>query len=293
MIFVFVALYQEAKPLIRALQLKKQQQTSGFDVYENKEVRLILSGTGALSAATAVGSSLAFFGAGEEDLLVNWGSCAEELSGDRNKKSGVLYCCNKLVDSVSHHTYYPDMFVKSELPEACVVTETKVWADTDHCKRVVREGLMGGSDDVILHDMEAAAIYFAGAHFFAPHQMHFVKTVTDFGDGSIPLENFSELMEKAAPFFLSYLEQLKNWQKESIKIATDRWERTEEQEKILEEFCCSETMKAMFLQCIHYWSLAGTDYRKELEKMRVAGELPCRDKREGKKRFEQLRENLL
>ncbi len=293
MIYVFVALYQEAKPLIRALQLKKRQQTSGFDVYENKEVRLILSGTGMLSAATAVGSSLAFFGVGEEDLLVNWGSCAEELSGDRNKKCGVVYCCNKLVDSVSQHTYYPDLFVKSELPEACVVTGTKIWADTGRCNREVNEGSMRGRDDVILHDMEAAAIYFAGAHFLAPHQMYFLKTVTDFGDGSVSLEKFSELMEKAAPVFLSYLEKLENWQREYIKIVADRWERTEEQEKILEEFCCSETMKAMFLQCIHYWSLAGTDYRKELEKMREAGELPCRDKREGKKRFEQLRENLL
>ena len=78
MFYLYIALYAEAKEVISRLGLKRKQTRIGFDVYEDKEerIRLILTGTGALPAATAVGSSLSFFHAGKNDMLINFGSCA-------------------------------------------------------------------------------------------------------------------------------------------------------------------------------------------------------------------------
>ena len=43
---------------------------------------------------------------------------------------------------------------------------------------------------------------------------------------------------------------------------------------------------------IHYWELAGIDYVSVIQDMYREGLLPCRDKREGKLRFEELKKRL-
>ena len=52
-------------------------------------------------------------------------------------------------------------------------------------------------------------------------------------------------------------------------------------------------MRAAVVQCVRYWTLADVDYQHVLDEMRADGELPCRDRREGKKRFEELKQRLL
>ena len=55
MIYLFTALYPEAKPLIRVFSLKRVQDGLPFDVYENADtsIRLVISGTGMCAAAAA------------------------------------------------------------------------------------------------------------------------------------------------------------------------------------------------------------------------------------------------
>ena len=135
MIYLFTAIYQEAKPIIRALGLKRQPVCFGFDIYGNEELRLILTGTGSLPAATAVGACLAHYQVWE-DMLVNWGSCGASLPKNRVAMDnptaasdtamaaqdscpapapGTVFRCNKLTDRVTGHTYYPDMLLRSSL----------------------------------------------------------------------------------------------------------------------------------------------------------------------------------
>ena len=64
-------------------------------------------------------------------------------------------------------------------------------------------------------------------------------------------------------------------------------------EQLCQELHCSQTMRAAVVQCVRYWTLADVDYQNVLDKMRADGELPCRDRREGKKRFEELKQRLL
>ena len=53
MIYIFTALYPEAKPLIRAFSLKKAVAGLPFDVYENMDgdLRLVITGAGMTAAA--------------------------------------------------------------------------------------------------------------------------------------------------------------------------------------------------------------------------------------------------
>lgn len=282
MIYLYIALYPEAKPVIHRLKLKRQKSLAGFDIYENGElgVRLILTGPGSLAAAVAVGSSLAFYQAGEKDILVNWGSCAAE------EDFGKVYRCHKLIDRISHYTFYPDMLIRSSLPEACIVTEPQAWEKPEN-------GYNKKASQAILHDMEAAAVYYAGSHFFAPHQMYFFKVVSDHGTETFSKELFARVMEQSTEIFIEQLKILSSYQISILRQEEEPPGLPEESETIFDEFHCSQTMKAAFAQCIRYWILAGKDYQKELQIMRNLGGLPCKDKREGKKRFEQLKSKLL
>lgn len=58
-------------------------------------------------------------------------------------------------------------------------------------------------------------------------------------------------------------------------------------------FCCTESMKQILDQCLHYFTLTGIDYETEIAKMKERGELPCHNKKEGMERIEQLKKSLL
>ena len=61
--------------------------------------------------------------------------------------------------------------------------------------------------------MEAAAIYQAGNYYYAPHQMLFLKVVTDHGttqeaQSAGSGEHFSQIMDRAAEEVLTFIRQL-------------------------------------------------------------------------------------
>ena len=64
-------------------------------------------------------------------------------------------------------------------------------------------------------------------------------------------------------------------------------------EQLCQELHCSQTMRAPWYSVSDIETLADVDYQNVLDKMRADGELPCRDRREGKKRFEELKQRLL
>ena len=210
MLYLYIALYAEAKEVIRRLGLKRKQAQIGFEVYEDEQeqIRLILMGTGALPAATAVGSSLSFFRAGERDMLINFGSCAAE------RKPGEVYLCHKLIDRSTGRSYYPDMLFRSSLPEAVSIMEPNVW----------KGGLAGGVSaetaetcQGLLHDMEGAAVFAAGSYFLAPHQMHFMKVVSDDGTGTVSAAGLSEITAQASGELIAYMKGLMQYIKDREK----------------------------------------------------------------------------
>ena len=99
MIYVMMALYQEAHGLIRELELKKNTAYAPFEVFDNESagIRLVVTGVGEIAAAAATAAVCARDGADAADFLVNIGCCAAANAGvDRGCKPadrGMDSCC--------------------------------------------------------------------------------------------------------------------------------------------------------------------------------------------------------
>ena len=63
--------------------------------------------------------------------------------------------------------------------------------------------------------------------------------------------------------------------------------------QLCEDLHCSAVMKASVEQLCRYWKLSGMDYEAYISQMYAQGLLPCKDKREGKRRIDAFRKELL
>lgn len=308
MIYIFTALYPEAKPLIRAFSLKKAVTGLPFDVYENadNDLRLVITGAGMTAAACGVSAVLGKYGAGEKDHLINIGTCAaENLAGEKNDdtKAGdrEIYLCHKIMDRNTGRTYYPDMLYHHSFAETEIITEPVVWKSgiEQNVKTGDRNAMPDATqimkcEQILLHDMESAAVYQAGSFWLGPHQMSFIKVVSDEGTGEkITPQTLECVVERN-------IEQIKAYVTDLGQISAQDEERQRKEqhcmtvaEPLCQELHCSQTMRAAVVQCVRYWTLAEVNYQKVLDEMRADGKLPCHDRREGKKRFEELKQSLL
>lgn len=290
MIYLFTALYPEAKPLIRVFSLKRVQGGLPFDVYENADtsIRLVISGTGMCAAAAATAAVFGRYGAANEDHLINIGTCAGEAGTD--EMSGKAYLCHKLTDRNTGHTYYPDMLYHHAFAEAQLITEPVVWKGTEDSEALRRKA----ESAVVLHDMEGAAIYQAGSYWLGPHQMSFIKVVSDHGtDQRITPQTLEQAVENGLDAIKDYVSNIGQIIAQNRRDKEWETECSRQTERLCEELHCSQTMRLAVIQCVRYWTLAGVDHNSLLEQMRADGELPCRDRREGKKRFDELKQRLL
>lgn len=145
-----------------------------------------------------------------------------------------------------------------------------------------------------LYDMEAAAIYQAGSYFFGPHQMMFLKIVSDKGmAGAVTPKQVELLMEQNQDRILAYISRLQM----TAHGEGQRGKRLPHEEEALIErlsndLHCSKAMRDSLRQHIHYLTLAGADYDAVIQAMYRQKLLPCRDKREGKRCFEELKRKL-
>ena len=120
MIILAMAIYCEAKPLIEKYRLKKKMShICLFTVFANeeKEILLIITGTGNAAAASSVAGVCAKLDLkADKNFLVNIGTCASALASDE------IYICSKITDESSERTFYPDMIYKNPFKEAEIIT---------------------------------------------------------------------------------------------------------------------------------------------------------------------------
>lgn len=283
MIYIVTALYAEAHPFITRFQLKKNVSHTRFQVFQNTEagVCLIISGAGPIPAAVAVSSICTEYGVTQGDFLLNAGVCAGIY------QSGEIFLCNKITERITGKTFYPDILYRHGFPEAQIVTDSKPYKKTN--QNETKEA------DLCLYDMEAAAVYQAGSYYFAPHQMSFLKIISDNGNaGNVTPVHVESLIEKNMESIADYIANLQTIaQKEHQEEIFQKDAVQRELEKLCLDMHCSKTMSESLRQHIRYCILSGVDYSSILKEMYQQGKLPCRDKREGKQRFEELRKRLL
>lgn len=373
MIYIFTALYCEAKNLIRQLHLTKNSENTHFQEFYNEKsgIRLTVTGVGGIAAATAVGSICASYPPAEGDLLLNIGTCAYIRSANSRQsrpQTGSfrdvkgIFLCNQITEQATGRSFYPDMLYRHEFREASIVTGTKPWnakdgsavgrdagcdrsendpverdrAGHDEAERDrARYGGAGhdeagndgagcdeaghdgaGYDEVrhdgaerdeykygdtklfdmkygSLYDMEAAAVYQAGAYFFAPHQMLFLKIVSDFGAAEkVSPGQVERLMEMYGDGMLSFIGRLQALSEQAGARDAHLTCEGEEVEALCRDLHCSRAMCDSLKQQFHYLALTGADIRLLIQNIYKEGLVPCRDRREGKLRLEELKRTL-
>ena len=303
MIYVMMALYQEAHGLIRELELKKNAAYAPFEVFDNESagIRLVVTGVGEIAAAAVVAAVCARDGADAADFLINIGCCAAAEGADsgcepadRDMDSGYgaahaaqigdLYVCHKITEQATGKTFYPDILYRHPWKERELVTGMQP------LQRAAAHGA--------LYDMEAAAVYQAGIRFFSPDRMFFLKVVSDFGIAGqerMTAEVLTGLLEQHVKEVAAFLTNLREAADEEETLRNDGI--LQENEAVLERLFaalhCSQTMRASARQYITYAALTGYDWKAELEEWYARGLLPCKDRREGKVRLEELKQVLL
>lgn len=298
MIYVMMALYQEAHGLIRELKLKKNTAYAPFEVFDNESagIRLVVTGVGEIAAAAATAAVCARDGADTADFLVNIGCCAAGgcEPADRDMDSGYgaahaaqtgdLYVCHKITEQATGKTFYPDILYRHPWKERELVTGMQP------LQRAAAHGA--------LYDMEAAAVYQAGIHFFSPDRMIFLKVVSDSGVAGqerMTAETLAGLLEQHVKAVAGFLANL--WKAADEEEALRSGGILQEDEAVLEQIFaalhCSQTMRASARQYITYAALTGYDWKVELKEWYARGLLPCKDRREGKVRLEELKQVLL
>lgn len=310
MIYIITAMYAEAHPFITRFQLKKDLSHTRFQVFLSKDMDLclVISGTGSVPAAAAVSSICTEYGAGPDDFLLHAGICAQMYNEKEVPcRTGHIFLCNKIREQVTGRTFYPDLLYRHRFAEAQILTGAKPYQKT---------ALVTASwetDALCLYDMEAAAVYQAGAYYFGPHQMSFLKIISDDGDTEnvtpAQIEHLiGQNMESIADYIttLQAILRANHWNRnvpilhtEEIISAKRQQESLQKKDlpEELEQLCldlhCSRTMSESLRQHIRYCILSGGDYASLLKEMYQEGKLPCKNKREGKQYLEELKERLL
>lgn len=304
MIYVVTALYQEAHGFIRELELKKNTAYAPFEVFDNENagIRLVVTGVGEIAAAAVVAAVCAQDGADAADFLINIGCCAAANAGadsgcetvDSGMDSGYgeanaaqigdLYVCHKITEQATGKTFYPDILYRHPWKERELVTGMQP------LQRAAAHGA--------LYDMEAAAVYQAGIRFFSPDRMLFLKVVSDFGIAGqerMTAEALTGLLEQHVKEVAAFLTNLRASADEEETLRNDGILQEDEAvlERLFAALHCSQTMRASARQYITYAALTGYDWKAELEEWYARGLLPCKDRREGKVRLEELKQVLL
>ena len=298
MIYVMMALYQEAHGLIRELELKKNTAYAPFEVFDNESagIQLVVTGVGEIAAAAATAAVCARDGADAADFLINIGCCAaggcEPADRDMDSrcvaahaaKIGDLYVCHKITEQATGKTFYPDILYRHPWKERELVTGMQP------LQRAAAHGA--------LYDMEAAAVYQAGIRFFSPDRMLFLKVVSDFGVAGqerMTAETLTGLLEQHVKEIAAFLANLLEAADEEETLRNDGILQEDEMvlERLFAALHCSQTMRASARQYITYAALTGYDWKAELKEWYARGLLPCKDRREGKVRLEELKQVLL
>ncbi len=301
MIHIFTALYPEAKPLIQALSLKKRAAQTHYQQFlsEEGDLSLTITGVGPLQAAAVTASVLTDFDAGASDQLLSLGTAAALTACPAS-----MYHVNKITEAVTMRDFYPDMLLNTGLPEASLITGAKLYTKQES----------GYAAD--LYDMEAAAVYQAASMFLGPHQMNFLRIVTDDGLTQEEMEtgmtvrtvtnaasgteskpavgteasahrslaaHVTACVEQQVDTIVAVVDKLRALtaaEAAGHQVLTEN--ERQQVDKLIADAHFSKVMADECVQLIRYAALSQLDWQQPIAALYAEGLVPTRDKRAGK-----------
>lgn len=303
MIHIFTALYPEAKPLIQALSLKKRAAQTHYQQFlsEEGDLSLTITGVGPMQAAGVTASVLTDFDAGASDQLLSLGTAAALTACPAS-----MYHVNKITDAATMRDFYPDMLLNTGLPEASLITGAKLLVAQDTWTQVEAQqdvkSWKDTTDDSVssilgarlaaprLYDMEAAAVYQAASMFLGPHQMNFLRIVTDQGLSESEVvapqalaAHVTACVEQQVDTIVAVVDKLRAL---TAAEAAEHHVLTENERQLVDKLIAdahfSKVMADECAQLIRYAALSQLDWQQPIAALYAEGLVPTRDKRAGK-----------
>ena len=148
MIFIVVATKYEAKPLIDIFKLSFCNDARGFKLYQNNNIKLIISGVGKINCAIA--STYLLQNSNKNDLIFNIGICA-------GKRVGEFCDIGKVIDKESKKEF--------------VLDDTK--------KTIFSSNSPSYEDNLSYCDMESSGFVMASLKFLPKENIKIIKIVSD------------------------------------------------------------------------------------------------------------------
>ena len=181
MLYLVVSHSAEARPIIDSYRLKRVY-TLPYTMFENDDVRLVISGMGIENAMMATSALLGHLPPKKSDILVNVGVCAAPQS----LAVGEAFLAHKI--SYKGHSCFPDILFEHPLDESDIIS----------VDAPAHDPLTAPTD------MECYGVYKAASRFLSSHQMLFFKIVSDH------FEPQNVTKELAAELVSGNIEKLRN-----------------------------------------------------------------------------------
>lgn len=274
MLFLATALYCEAQPLIETFRLKKRLLSNRFQVYENEQITLIITGVGMISAAIATTYLLSTNGVQEGDRFFNIGICGTSHQGI---SFGQAFLCHKIIHHDTGYTYYPDILIPHDLQEGTLESFSR--PVTFDMQNEVKGDLV---------DMEGFGCFAAASVFLPPHQLYVVKIVSDLLNNRVSPETATKLVAEQMPAIKRLLHA-------SQQIQTGQQEILNEEDlsllqQLRDQLHLTATMYHQLIQLATQYKIRS---KQNLDSLREYGYYQVTSKQEGKMMFERIKRQLL
>lgn len=256
----------------------------------------------------------------------------KEISEERAERTVSMYHIHRITEAATKRDFYPDMLLNAGLPEASLITGARLlttqdtWAQVDAQRG--EKFRRGTTDDAapgtladrlaapLLYDMEAAAVYQAASMFLGPHQMNFLRIVTDDGLTQEEMEtgmtvrtvtnaasgteskpavgteasahrslaaHVTDCVEQQVDTIVAVVDKLRAL---TAAEAAGHQVLTENEQKLVDKLIAdahfSKVMADECVQLIRYAALSELDWQQPIATLYAEGLVPTRDKRAGK-----------
>ncbi|MBU0633322.1 hypothetical protein KKA17_11870 [bacterium] len=226
MLYIVIALSAEARAIVQMLKLKRVY-TLPYTMFENEDVKLIISGMGNDNAMMATSTLLGHLPPCESDLLINIGICA----APKKYAIGESLLIHKITRE--EHSCFPDILFEHSLKESGLLTVDK---PTDE-------------EQQMPVDMESYGIYKAASRFLQTHQMLFYKVVSDhFEPHTVTKELAEELILANVKKIEDIISRAQYVMKKEKLFTTDEEELIQKISDLL-----SKSQSDAFVDACHYY----------------------------------------
>ena len=240
----------EARPIIDYYQLSKDRQHSGYNVFTNNQVRLIVSGQGKLNAAAATAYMGGLQATGESSFLwVNIGT-----AGHRDYSIASLWRANKVTDEQSGRSTYPVLLANKKSSQKRIPVDNDLEFLTAPLGVIKGAALMTVESPTAnyaqpcLYDMEASGFFQTATRFESLESIVSFKVVSDNLDNPFSEVDKTSTADLIRPNiatidkYLRGLNELINFKKEKQVIEINDIKLTFAQSEIVNELIGSLTI---------------------------------------------------